>query len=106
MPNFLLALQTQSGAAEARARVQEQDLRQWGLTGVHLRPYQLEGVNWLAQRFHGQNGCILGDEMGLGKTCQGLAPWASPGNLLEVQNLAPSYRISVCILTRSPEEGT
>lgn len=33
MPNFLLALQTQSGAAEARARVQEQDLRQWGLTG-------------------------------------------------------------------------
>lgn len=73
MPNFLLALQTQSGAAEARARVQEQDLRQWGLTGLHLRPYQLEGVNWLAQRFHGQNGCILGDEMGLGKTCQTIA---------------------------------
>lgn len=33
MPNFLLALQTQSGAAEARARVRERDLRQWGLTG-------------------------------------------------------------------------
>lgn len=33
MPNFLLALQTHSGAAEARARVREQDLRQWGLTG-------------------------------------------------------------------------
>uniref|UniRef100_A0A671FUI0 Chromodomain-helicase-DNA-binding protein 1-like n=3 Tax=Rhinolophus ferrumequinum TaxID=59479 RepID=A0A671FUI0_RHIFE len=73
MPNFLLALQTHSGAAEARARVREQDLRQWGLTGVHLRSYQLEGVNWLAQRFHGQNGCILGDEMGLGKTCQTIA---------------------------------
>lgn len=38
--------------------------------GINLRSYQLEGVNWLAQRFHYQNGCILGDEMGLGKTCQ------------------------------------
>uniref|UniRef100_A0A2K5S7H4 Chromodomain helicase DNA binding protein 1 like n=1 Tax=Cebus imitator TaxID=2715852 RepID=A0A2K5S7H4_CEBIM len=41
--------------------------------GIHLRSYQLEGVNWLAQRFHCQNGCILGDEMGLGKTCQTIA---------------------------------
>uniref|UniRef100_A0A452TZ53 Chromodomain-helicase-DNA-binding protein 1-like n=1 Tax=Ursus maritimus TaxID=29073 RepID=A0A452TZ53_URSMA len=41
--------------------------------GIHLRSYQLEGVNWLAQCFHGQNGCILGDEMGLGKTCQTIA---------------------------------
>uniref|UniRef100_A0A8C5XT56 Chromodomain helicase DNA binding protein 1 like n=1 Tax=Microcebus murinus TaxID=30608 RepID=A0A8C5XT56_MICMU len=41
--------------------------------GIHLRSYQLEGVNWLAQRFHCQNGCILGDEMGLGKTCQAIA---------------------------------
>lgn len=73
MPNSLLALQTQSRAEAARARVQEQDLRRWGLTGVHLRSYQLEGVNWLAQCFHGQNGCILGDEMGLGKTCQTIA---------------------------------
>ena len=38
--------------------------------GIRLRPYQLQGVNWLAQCFHCQNGCILGDEMGLGKTCQ------------------------------------
>uniref|UniRef100_A0A8C8XLA8 Chromodomain-helicase-DNA-binding protein 1-like n=1 Tax=Panthera leo TaxID=9689 RepID=A0A8C8XLA8_PANLE len=73
MPGFLLALQTRSRAEAARARVQEQDLRQWGLTGIHLRPYQLEGVNWLAQCFHCQNGCILGDEMGLGKTCQTIA---------------------------------
>ncbi|EPQ08635.1 Chromodomain-helicase-DNA-binding protein 1 [Myotis brandtii] len=40
---------------------------------INLRSYQLEGVNWLAQRFHYQNGCILGDEMGLGKTCQTIA---------------------------------
>uniref|UniRef100_A0AAA9SHV9 Chromodomain-helicase-DNA-binding protein 1-like n=1 Tax=Bos taurus TaxID=9913 RepID=A0AAA9SHV9_BOVIN len=73
MPGFLLALQSKSRAEAPRARVQEQDLRQWGLTGIHLRPYQLQGVNWLAQCFHCQNGCILGDEMGLGKTCQTIA---------------------------------
>ncbi|XP_036127932.1 chromodomain-helicase-DNA-binding protein 1-like isoform X1 [Molossus molossus] len=74
-PGFLQTLQTESRAEAARAgpRVQEQDLRQWGLTGIHLRSYQLEGVNWIAQRFHCQNGCILGDEMGLGKTCQTIA---------------------------------
>ncbi|MBZ3884894.1 Chromodomain-helicase-DNA-binding protein 1-like [Sciurus carolinensis] len=38
-----------------------------------LCPYQLEGVNWLAQHFLCQNGCILGDEMGLAKTCQMIA---------------------------------
>uniref|UniRef100_G1P9L8 Chromodomain-helicase-DNA-binding protein 1-like n=1 Tax=Myotis lucifugus TaxID=59463 RepID=G1P9L8_MYOLU len=74
-PGFLQTLQTQSRAEAARtaARVQEEDLRQWGLTGINLRSYQLEGVNWLAQRFQYQNGCILGDEMGLGKTCQTIA---------------------------------
>lgn len=39
-------------------------------TGIHLRPYQIDGVNWLIERFHREHGCILGDEMGLGKTCQ------------------------------------
>ncbi|KAM7246488.1 hypothetical protein CapIbe_002786 [Capra ibex] len=73
MPGFLLALQSESRAEAPRERVQEQDLRQWGLTGIRLRPYQLQGVNWLAQCFHCQNGCILGDEMGLGKTCQTIA---------------------------------
>ncbi|XP_072179919.1 chromodomain-helicase-DNA-binding protein 1-like [Diadema setosum] len=41
-----------------------------GLKDITLRPYQLEGANWMAQRFHRNHGCILGDEMGLGKTCQ------------------------------------
>ncbi|XP_074245932.1 chromodomain-helicase-DNA-binding protein 1-like isoform X2 [Saimiri boliviensis] len=72
-PGFLLRFQTEGRAEAARARVREQDLQQWGLTGIHLRSYQLEGVNWLAQRFCCQNGCILGDEMGLGKTCQTIA---------------------------------
>ncbi|XP_035871395.1 chromodomain-helicase-DNA-binding protein 1-like isoform X2 [Phyllostomus discolor] len=75
LPGFLLPLRTKSQAEASwtGARVQEKDLRQWGLTGIHLRSYQLEGVNWLAHCFHCQNGCILGDEMGLGKTCQTIA---------------------------------
>ncbi|XP_042339987.1 chromodomain-helicase-DNA-binding protein 1-like isoform X2 [Plectropomus leopardus] len=40
------------------------------LSGIQLRPYQLDGVQWLAQCLRSQQGCILGDEMGLGKTCQ------------------------------------
>uniref|UniRef100_A0A8C3U0Q3 Chromodomain-helicase-DNA-binding protein 1-like n=1 Tax=Catharus ustulatus TaxID=91951 RepID=A0A8C3U0Q3_CATUS len=39
-------------------------------TCIKLRPYQLEGINWLVQCYEVQHGCILGDEMGLGKTCQ------------------------------------
>ncbi|KAM4807012.1 chromodomain-helicase-DNA-binding protein 1-like isoform X2 [Urocitellus parryii] len=73
VPGFLVAFQAKGRPEAVRTRVQEQDLRRCGLTGIHLRPYQLEGVNWLAQRFHCQNGCILGDEMGLGKTCQTIA---------------------------------
>ncbi|RLV99065.1 hypothetical protein DV515_00010278 [Chloebia gouldiae] len=38
--------------------------------GIKLRPYQLEGVNWLMQCYEVQHGCILADEIGLGKTCQ------------------------------------
>ncbi len=37
---------------------------------ITLRDYQLDGVNWLYDRYHRNHGCILGDEMGLGKTCQ------------------------------------
>lgn len=73
MPRFLQALPAEHGPEPVRTRVQEQDLQQWGLTGIRLRSYQLEGVNWLVQCFHCQNGCILGDEMGLGKTCQTIA---------------------------------
>ncbi|XP_077976946.1 chromodomain-helicase-DNA-binding protein 1-like [Glandiceps talaboti] len=51
-------------------RVSAQNLEESGLTGITLRPYQLDGVNWLIQRYHRNHGCILGDEMGLGKTCQ------------------------------------
>ncbi len=38
-----------------------------------LRPYQLEGFNWLAFLWQHQLGGILADDMGLGKTLQALA---------------------------------
>ncbi|XP_062412778.1 chromodomain-helicase-DNA-binding protein 1-like [Sardina pilchardus] len=52
------------------SNLSENDLKRWGLTGIQLRSYQLDGVRWLTQCLKHQEGCILGDEMGLGKTCQ------------------------------------
>ncbi|XP_035687270.1 chromodomain-helicase-DNA-binding protein 1-like [Branchiostoma floridae] len=49
------------------------ELETSGLKDITLRPYQLDGVNWLIERYHRNHGCILGDEMGLGKTCQTIA---------------------------------
>ena len=37
---------------------------------LELFSYQLEGVNWLRQRWYERTNCILADEMGLGKTVQ------------------------------------
>lgn len=37
-----------------------------------LRPYQLEGLNWLKFSWFNTHNCILADEMGLGKTIQSL----------------------------------
>ncbi|KAI5169944.1 hypothetical protein PAEPH01_1120 [Pancytospora epiphaga] len=35
-----------------------------------LRHYQLEGLNWLLNRWYFKQSCIMADEMGLGKTVQ------------------------------------
>uniref|UniRef100_A0A8B9PEG2 Chromodomain helicase DNA binding protein 1 like n=1 Tax=Apteryx owenii TaxID=8824 RepID=A0A8B9PEG2_APTOW len=70
MSCFCQALRRASGARAAGPGVEEKDIYRWGLTGINLRPYQIEGVKWLVQCFEVQYGCILGDEMGLGKTCQ------------------------------------
>lgn len=35
-----------------------------------LRTYQIEGVNWLLNRWYFKQSCIMADEMGLGKTVQ------------------------------------
>ncbi len=55
---------------ESSVSISQENLEEWGLSGVQLRPYQLKGVSWLAERFASGYGCILGDEMGLGKTLQ------------------------------------
>ncbi|XP_064865450.1 chromodomain-helicase-DNA-binding protein 1-like isoform X2 [Oncorhynchus nerka] len=55
---------------ETKSSLTEKDLQKWGLQGIQLRAYQLDGVQWLTQCLANQQGCILGDEMGLGKTCQ------------------------------------
>eukprot|EP01133_Synstelium_polycarpum_P015297 gene15297-18116_t len=41
--------------------------------GNSLRPYQLEGLNWLSYCWHNRRNSILGDEMGLGKTVQSVS---------------------------------
>jgi superfamily II DNA or RNA helicase len=41
--------------------------------GVELRPYQMEGLSWLAHLRELKLGGILADDMGLGKTAQTLA---------------------------------
>lgn len=38
--------------------------------GNTLRSYQVEGVNWLLNRWYYKQSCIMADEMGLGKTVQ------------------------------------
>lgn len=35
-----------------------------------LRPYQVEGLNWITSCYYEKRSCILADEMGLGKTVQ------------------------------------
>lgn len=56
-----------------KTNLSESDLQKWGLQGIQLRSYQLDGVHWLTQCLKNQEGCILGDEMGLGKTCQSIS---------------------------------
>ncbi|XP_053899403.1 chromodomain-helicase-DNA-binding protein 1-like isoform X1 [Malaclemys terrapin pileata] len=73
MSHFFQALCNKPTARTGGPGVKEKDLHQWGLTGIQLRSYQMEGVKWLVQCYDIQHGCILGDEMGLGKTCQTIA---------------------------------
>ncbi|XP_044054657.1 chromodomain-helicase-DNA-binding protein 1-like isoform X1 [Siniperca chuatsi] len=69
MTDISLKIKNSVGEKKKTAMAQS-DLKKWGLRGIQLRPYQLDGVQWLTQCLKNQQGCILGDEMGLGKTCQ------------------------------------
>uniref|UniRef100_A0A667XVT5 Chromodomain-helicase-DNA-binding protein 1-like n=1 Tax=Myripristis murdjan TaxID=586833 RepID=A0A667XVT5_9TELE len=70
MTSFPLKIQTLIPEKKKKATLAHSDLQKWGLRGIQLRSYQLDGVQWLTQCLKNQQGCILGDEMGLGKTCQ------------------------------------
>ena len=76
-----------SGGFEERVRVTQQP----GLINTahgSLRPYQIAGLNWLANLYqNGING-ILADEMGLGKTLQTISP--SAGCARRAASTAPS----------------
>ncbi|XP_060776124.1 chromodomain-helicase-DNA-binding protein 1-like isoform X3 [Neoarius graeffei] len=71
MSRFLRAVQSNTAEKE-KSELSETDLQKWGLRGIALKSYQLDGVRWLTQCFKTLEGCILGDEMGLGKTCQAI----------------------------------
>ena len=63
-----------------------------------LRPYQVEGVNWLLQRYGREHGCVLGDEMGLGKTCQVcLGACLFTVHSLSKYYIAVSFRFRTCV---------
>ena len=54
------------------ATEEEKPLPPHGLKAT-LRPYQLEGYQWMLSHQRGGSGCLLGDDMGLGKTVQTIA---------------------------------
>ncbi|XP_024135189.1 chromodomain-helicase-DNA-binding protein 1-like [Oryzias melastigma] len=70
MSKFLEEIRSSLAGKKKTSVVVQEDLQKWGLRGIQLRGYQLDGVQWLIQNLQNQQGCILGDEMGLGKTCQ------------------------------------
>ncbi|XP_061833518.2 chromodomain-helicase-DNA-binding protein 1-like isoform X1 [Nerophis lumbriciformis] len=69
MTELLLKIKRLIGAKK-KTPLCQCDVQRWGLRGIQLRAYQLDGVQWLTQCLKEQQGCILADEMGLGKTCQ------------------------------------
>lgn len=61
------------------------------LLKAELRPYQIEGVNWLLDHYHKGLGACLADDMGLGKTLQTLSTLVSVQQQLEdLKNTNPS----------------
>jgi len=50
-----------------------------------LRPYQIEGVQWLLEHYNNGLGACLADDMGLGKTLQTLSTLVAVQEKLEVE---------------------
>ncbi|KAK4523390.1 hypothetical protein GAYE_PCTG52G1285 [Galdieria yellowstonensis] len=68
------------------------------LVGGTLKPYQLEGLQWLVSLFNNNLNGILADEMGLGKTIQTIACLCY---LMEKKNINGPFLIVVPLSTMS-----
>ena len=81
------------------------EVEKWGMKEVELRPHQLEGITWLAERCDQSRGCILGDEMGLGKTLQ--ARDELPTKLFSFMITTPLCTGCMCVAVspQSSQEG-
>ncbi|KAI7472598.1 DNA excision repair protein [Hortaea werneckii] len=70
----------------------------------YLRPYQIDGADFLLRHFITQSGCILGDDMGLGKTIQIIAfltaAFGKTGDERDAKRMRKMRR-----LERSSDEG-
>ncbi|CAI2732022.1 unnamed protein product [Schistosoma spindalis] len=101
--------------------IEFEKLVEFGLTGIIIREYQLQGINWLINCDSQSHGGLLCDEMGLGKTCQvicfilAISNWKSDATFLivsplsvienwrcELQNIAPN----VSFMTYIGDKGT
>eukprot|EP00953_Heterococcus_sp_UTEX-ZZ885_P039662 20321-Heterococcus_DN1.PRE.1 len=69
-PSVAAAAGKMAGAREKAAEERHSFKQPAMLTGGQLKPYQLDGVQWLASLFSQGLSGILADEMGLGKTIQ------------------------------------
>ncbi len=68
------------------------------LIGGKLKPYQIEGLEWLVSLFNNNLNGILADEMGLGKTIQTLSLITY---LVEVKKVTGPYLVIVPLSTMS-----
>ena len=62
-----------SGARPPRTNFKKLESSPVFRTGHELRPYQIEGVNWLLFSWYSRRSVMLADEMGLGKTIQSVS---------------------------------
>ncbi|MFD5276011.1 SNF2-related protein [Pseudarthrobacter sp. NPDC058362] len=69
---------------------------------AELRPYQLEGFNWLTFLYRHSLGGVLADDMGLGKTVQALALMCAAKELAEAASSAAADGAAAAATVPSP----